>query len=158
MNIAHSRPDSILSLSFTESPQFINPELSDDSCRSVATEDSDGVQSLPIPLPQGRFMQTIGEQRGGFRYLTIVSNSNAPVGIMDVGVENTFMPHWENLRAYTGYFSTKDPQSNDPDFLTRLWYAGAYTVQTNTIDSHQARQFPCPEPKGEVYTLRRNSL
>lgn len=110
--------------------------------------DSDGVQSLPTPLQQGRFLQTIGEQRGGFRYLTLATGSDGPVEITDVGVENTFMPHWDNLRAYTGYFSTKDLHFHDPDFLTKLWYSGAYTVQTNTIDSHQARQLPCPEPKG----------
>lgn len=110
--------------------------------------DSDGVQSLPIPLQQGKFMQTVGQQRGGFRFMTIVSNSDAPVGITDVGVQNTFMPHWDDLRAYTGYFFTHDPNFHDPDFLTKLWYAGAYTVQTNTLDVHQARQQPCPRPHG----------
>lgn len=110
--------------------------------------DSDGVQSLPTPLKRGKFIQTIGEQRGGFRYLTIVTDSSGQVSIAGVGVECTFMPHWDDLRAYTGYFFAKDSKLDDTDFLTRLWYAGAYTVQTNTIDSHQARQFPCPLPKG----------
>lgn len=58
------------------------------------------------------------------------------------------MPHWDDLRAYTGYFFAHDPGFHDADFLTKLWYAGAYTVQTNTIDSHQARQQPCPAPQG----------
>jgi len=115
--------------------------------------DGDGVQSLPTPLLQGQFQQTIGQQRGGFRFLTIVSNSEAPVSISNVGVNSTFMPHWDDLTAYTGYFFTRDPNFHDPDFLTRLWYAGAYTVQTNTIDVHQARQQPCPRPKGKNLPL-----
>ncbi|KAF9440931.1 glycoside hydrolase family 78 protein [Macrolepiota fuliginosa MF-IS2] len=144
LTVAHATPDSRLSLSFTESAEFISPINSDDSCRTVATMNGDGVQSLPVPLQQGELMQTVAQQRGGFRFMTIVSNSDSPVSIADVGVQNTFMPHWDDLRAYTGYFFTHDPSFHDPDFLTRLWYAGAYTVQTNTIDVHQARQQPCP--------------
>ncbi|KAF9447500.1 glycoside hydrolase family 78 protein [Macrolepiota fuliginosa MF-IS2] len=144
LTVADATSDSRLSLSFTESAEFISPVDSDDSCRTVATMNGDGVQSLPVPLQQGELMQTVAQQRGGFRFMTIVSNSDSPVSIADVGVQNTFMPHWDDLRAYTGYFFTHDPSFHDPDFLTRLWYAGAYTVQTNTIDVHQARQQPCP--------------
>ncbi|EKM80982.1 hypothetical protein AGABI1DRAFT_37827 [Agaricus bisporus var. burnettii JB137-S8] len=141
-DVVHSTGDARLSLSFTESAEFISPLNSDDSCHSVFTMDGDGVQSLPVPLSTGKFMQTISQQRGGFRFMTIVSHSDGQIGIAGVGVENTFMPHWDDLRAYTGYFFTKDPNFHDPDFLTKLWYAGAYTVQTNTIDANQARQQP----------------
>lgn len=144
-NINRASPDAVLSLSFTESSEFINPAASDDTCLSGDTPHPDGVQTLPLPLRTGtNFMQTTGEQRGGFRFLTIVSNANAAVSISNVSVHLTFMPHWDELRAYTGYFSTQDPTFHDPDFLTKLWYAGAYTVQTNTIDVHQVRQQPCP--------------
>ncbi|KAG6839251.1 hypothetical protein C0991_004391 [Blastosporella zonata] len=112
--------------------------------------DSDGVQSLPFPLPLGIFTQTIGEQRGGFKYLTIVSNDDGPVSISNVSVHTTWMPHWDNLNEYSGYFFAHDPTFHDPDFLTKLWYAGAYTVQTNTIDSSQARQQPCPSTTGDM--------
>ncbi|KAG6827972.1 hypothetical protein H0H92_009798 [Tricholoma furcatifolium] len=139
--------DSSISLSFTESPEFISPLHSDDSCRAVSTMNSDGVQLLESPLSPGTFTQTIGEQRGGFRYLTILSN-NKPVTISNVSVQSTWMPHWDDLRAYNGYFFALDPTFHDPDFLTKLWYAGAYTVQTNTLDPHQARQQPCPSPTG----------
>ncbi|KAJ3575084.1 hypothetical protein NP233_g1337 [Leucocoprinus birnbaumii] len=148
LDVNQSTAGSKLSLSFSESAEFISPINSDDSCHTVPTMDSDGVQSLPVPLPKGQFKQTIAQQRGGFRFLTIVSNSDDPVSISNVGVENSFMPHWDDLTAYTGYFFTHDPNFHDPDFLTKLWYAGAYTVQTNTIDVHQARQQPCPSPKG----------
>ncbi|KAH0589089.1 hypothetical protein H2248_004860 [Termitomyces sp. 'cryptogamus'] len=148
LTVNKATPQSSISLSFTESSAFVSPLHSDDSCRAVPTMDSDGVQTLPFPLSPGTFVQTIGEQRGGFRYLTIVSNDNNPVTISNVSVHTTWMPHWDDLRAYNGYFFAHDPVFHDPDFLTKLWYAGAYTVQTNTIDSHQARQQPCPSPNG----------
>jgi hypothetical protein len=148
LTINNASSNSALSLSFTESSQFISPLHSDDTCHAVPTSDSDGVQALPFPLAAGIFTQTFGQQRGGFRYLTIVSNSDAPVTISNVSLHSTWMPHWNDLRAYTGYFFTHDPGFHDTEFLTKLWYAGAYTVQTNTIDSHQARQQPCPQPTG----------
>jgi hypothetical protein len=162
MTINDATSSSAFSFSFTESPEFISPTLSDDSCRFAATQNSDGVQSFGAPLTVGLITQTIGQQRGGFRYLTIVSNSADALTISNISLAITFMPHWDDLRAYPGYFFASDPGFHDEDFLTKLWYAGtcavhrelcvtpeclvlgAYTVQTNTIDSHQARQQPCP--------------
>ncbi|KAJ7653391.1 glycoside hydrolase family 78 protein [Mycena rosella] len=136
LTIIDATPSSQFSFSFTESPEFINPDHSDDSCHVVPTQDSDGVQSFRAPLTKGFLTQTIGQQRGGFRFLTIVSNSADALTISNISLAITFMPHWDNLRAYPGF--------HDVNFLTKLWYAGAYTVQTNTIDSHEARQQPCP--------------
>ncbi len=150
LHIDKATPQSALSLSFSESPQFISPLRSDDSCHAIASMDGDGVQSLPQPLNIGRFTQTIGQQRGGFRYLTIVSNSDAPVTISGVSLNITFMPHFDDLRDYSGYFSTEDPSFHDKNFLTKLWYAGAYTVQTNTFDVNEARQQPCPTQGAHV--------
>ncbi|KAJ7457363.1 glycoside hydrolase family 78 protein [Mycena latifolia] len=143
LTINDATPASQFSFSFTESAEFISPDRSDDSCHSVAAENSDGVQSFRAPLKKGLLTQTIGQQRGGFRFLTIVSNSADPLTISNISLAITFMPHWEDLRAYPGYFFAPDPGFHDVNFLTKLWYAGAYTVQTNTIDSHQARQQPC---------------
>ncbi|KAG6897894.1 hypothetical protein C0992_009378 [Termitomyces sp. T32_za158] len=148
LTVNRATPQSSLSLSFTESSEFISAFHSDDSCRTVPTMDSDGTQTLSFPLSPGTIIQTIGEQRGGFKYLTIVSNDDGAVTISNVSLHTTWMPHWDDLRAYNGYFFAHDPVSQDSDFLTKLWYAGAYTVQTNTIDSHQARQQPCPSPAG----------
>ena len=103
LHVDDSTADSRLSLSFTESTQFISPNNSDDSCRSISSMDGDGVQSLPVPLSQGQFQQTIGQQRGGFRFLTIVSNSEAPVSISNVGVHNTFMPHWQPTQVTSSH-------------------------------------------------------
>ncbi|KAJ7722663.1 glycoside hydrolase family 78 protein [Mycena maculata] len=148
MTINDATPLSQFSFSFTESPEFISPNTSDDSCQVSATENSDGVQSFRAPLAKGLLTQTIGQQRGGFRYLTIVSNSADPLTISNITLALTFMPHWDDLRAYSGYFFAPDPGFHDVDFLTKLWYTGAYTVQMNTIDSHQARQQPCPAGGG----------
>lgn len=150
LTVNRATPQSSLSLSFTESSEFISPLHSDDSCRSVPTMDSDGTQTL-FPLSPGTITQTIGEQRGGFKYLTIVSNDKGAITVSNVSLNTTWMPHWDDLRAYNGYFFARDPVFHDSDFLTKLWYAGAYTVQTNTIDSHQARQQPCPSPAGKFH-------
>ncbi|KAK7032676.1 glycoside hydrolase family 78 protein [Favolaschia claudopus] len=143
MTINDATPSSRFSFSFTESAEFISPNQSDDSCHSAATQNSDGVQSFRAPLRRGLLTQTIGQQRGGFRFLTIVSNDADPLTISNISLAITFMPHWDDLRAYRGYFFAPDPGFHDVNFLTKLWYAGAYTVQTNTIDSHQAREQPC---------------
>ncbi|KAK0241594.1 glycoside hydrolase family 78 protein [Armillaria nabsnona] len=112
-----------LALSFSESPLFISPHQSDDSCHYSLSMNGDGAQIIPLPAPSGK--------RGGFRYLTIATTTDNLVSISDVLVDITFMPHWNDLRAYSVF--------DDPDFLTKLWYSGAYTVQTNTIDPNQAR-------------------
>ncbi|KAF7292156.1 Glycoside hydrolase family 78 protein [Mycena indigotica] len=145
LTIESASPSSQLSLAFSESPQFISPLRSDDSCRTDASQSVDGVQTFPAPLVPGLLTQTVGKQRGGFRFLTIVANGSGALAISNVSLAITFMPHWDDLRAYSGYFFAKDPGFHDTDFLTKLWYAGAYTVQTNTIDSHQARQNCGPE-------------
>ncbi|KAJ7643589.1 glycoside hydrolase family 78 protein [Roridomyces roridus] len=132
------------SLAFTESAEFISPDTSDDSCQSAASHNTDGVNSFRAPLTEGLITQPTGQLRGGFRFLTIVLNSNDPLTISNITLAVTFMPHWDDLRAYPGYFFAPDPGFHDVNFLTKLWYAGAYTVQTNRIDSHQARQQPCP--------------
>ncbi|KAF5373193.1 hypothetical protein D9757_010559 [Collybiopsis confluens] len=47
-----------------------------------------------------------------------------------------------DMTAYTGYFYAKDSEFENEDFLTKLWYAGAYTVQTNTVPVNTGRQVP----------------
>lgn len=147
LNVDNATSSSAFSLSFTESPLFISPTESDDSSSTTFAENSDGVETVPAPLAVGLFTQPPGLLRGGFRYLTIVSNANDSLTISNVTLAITFMPHWgEDLTAYTGYFSAEDPVFSDSNFLTKLWYAGAYTVQTNTIGSNQARQNAGPTP------------
>ncbi|OBZ74807.1 hypothetical protein A0H81_05206 [Grifola frondosa] len=138
---------SSIALSFTESPMFISPLTSDDSSTSAINMSYDGVLQVPAPLSTGFWTQPSERLRGGFRFLTIVSTSNSPVTISNVSSEISFMPHVQNLRNYSGYFYASDPVFHDKDFLTKIWYSGAYTVQTNTIALHTGRQVPAvPSP------------
>jgi hypothetical protein len=77
--------------------------------------------------------------RGGFRYMTVflVTDDPTKVQIEDVSLEIGFQPTWPNLRAYQGYF-----HSNDELLLNRIWYSGAYTLQTNSVPVDTGRQVP----------------
>ncbi|KAJ7153315.1 Six-hairpin glycosidase [Mycena filopes] len=131
-----------LALSFSESPSFIRPTASDDSSFPDASTTYDGVLAVPAPLPAGLWTQPAFSLRGGFRFLTIVSTGADAVTLSNVSCAISFMPHVEDLRAYTGYFSAPDPGFHDPDFLTKIWMAGAYTVQTNTVALNTGREVP----------------
>ena len=66
-------------------------------------------------------------QRGGFRYLTLFQDPGGPVDVTGASVHFTFAPTMSDLRDYANYFYSNDP------LINRIWYAGAYTVQTNII-------------------------
>lgn len=153
MNIQPSSNDSSFSLSFTESPMFVNPLTSDDSGATSANMSYDGVLSVPAPLPEGFWTMPKSRLRGGFRFLTIVSNADAPVTISNVSVAISFSPNTPNLRDYSGYFYAKDPVFHDEDFLTKIWYAGAYTVQTNVLAVDEGRVPGVPYP-GKLLMLK----
>ncbi|KAI0314054.1 Six-hairpin glycosidase [Amylostereum chailletii] len=144
-NFENVTSSSAVSLSFTESPLFVRPYASDDAGSSAENMTVDGVEPVLAPLPTGFWTQPVQWLRGGFRYLTIVSNSDDPTTISNVSCAISFMPHFDNLRNYSGYFYAADPGSEDEDFLTKLWYAGAYTVQTNAIPVDQGRLLPSPD-------------
>ena len=76
--------------------------------------------------------------RGGFRYLTLFlsSGNDTTLAIQDVSLELGFEPTWSNLRAYQGYFHSND------DLLNKIWYSGAYTLQTNAVPVTTGRQVP----------------
>lgn len=142
LNVDTASPESRIALSFTESPLYISPTTSDDSAVQCANMSYDGVLALPIPLTTGYWTMSADRLRGGFRYLTIVSGADSPVTISNVSCSITFMPHWQDLRDYAGYFYALDPYSSDEDFLTKIWYSGAYTVQTVTIAVDTGRKDP----------------
>lgn len=134
-----SGDDVSLALAFAESPLLINPTLSDDSVYPVADMTSDGTEPIPGPLSQGLWTQPISWQRGGFRYLTVSLTAGDSVALYNVSVALTFSPNADGLRDYKGYFYTKDTVGEDQDLLTKIWYAGAYTIQTNIIAADQGR-------------------
>ena len=166
LNFENVSSTSSIALSFTESPVFISPITSDDSTYPSANQSYDGVLEVPSPLPSGFWTQPAERLRGGYRFLTIVSTSNDPVTISNVSCAISFAPHISNLREYNGYFYASDPAFHDKDFLTKvtkcflsrrfaarlnygkIWYAGAYTVQTNTVPLHTGRQIPMVSSPG----------
>jgi hypothetical protein len=76
--------------------------------------------------------------RGGFRYMTVflITDTATTVSISDIELEISFQPTWPNLRAYQGYFHSDD------ELLNRIWYAGAYTLQTNSVPVNTGRWVP----------------
>jgi hypothetical protein len=76
--------------------------------------------------------------RGGFRYLTLflITNGTISAAINDITLEIGFQPTWANLKAYQGYFHSND------DTLNKIWYSGAYTLQTNAVPVNYGRQVP----------------
>ncbi|KJA26502.1 glycoside hydrolase family 78 protein [Hypholoma sublateritium FD-334 SS-4] len=138
-------PAAALALSFTESPAFIRPNASDDSSFPAQNTTFDGVLRVDAPLASGRWTQPTYSLRGGFRYLTLVA-SGGEVTLADVSCAINFMPHVTDLRAYEGYFYALDEGAQDVDLLTKVWYAGAYTVQTNTVPLDTGREVPFAPP------------
>ncbi|KZT65106.1 glycoside hydrolase family 78 protein [Daedalea quercina L-15889] len=142
LNFVNVSEDSSIALSFTESPLFISPFNSDDSSYPSANMSYDGVLHVSAPLEAGYWTQPTAQLRGGYRFLTIASTSASAVSIANVSCEISFMPHVEDMRNYSGYFYASDPDFVDKNILTRLWYSGAYTVQTDTVPLDTGRQVP----------------
>ncbi|KAG8623700.1 hypothetical protein KVT40_008676 [Elsinoe batatas] len=77
--------------------------------------------------------------RGGFKYLTLfllTTDPEASITFDDISLEIAFEPTWANLRNYQGYFHSSD------ELLNRIWYAGAYTLQTNNAPPNTGRWVP----------------
>lgn len=76
--------------------------------------------------------------RGGFRYLSLflITNGSTTLDISNIELEIGFAPTWSNLQAYQGYFHCSDEE------LNKIWYSGAYTLQTNSVPTNTGRQVP----------------
>jgi hypothetical protein len=103
--------------------------------------------TLQAPLAQAHaagasVWQANSELRGGFRYLTIVNPGPGTLQVDGVSVGITFAPNMADLRAYPNYFYSDDP------LINRIWYAGAYTVQTNIIANDMGRVWNPAPPVG----------
>ncbi|POS82749.1 hypothetical protein EPUL_005691, partial [Erysiphe pulchra] len=131
----NSTQDAILKLAFSEAKNWVG-EWSDSSNGSF---NPDGALTANVTVTdEAIYEMPLGKLRGGFRYLTIFqeSMSNTTIHILNISLEISFQPDWPNLRAYKGYFSCSDP------LLTKIWYSGAYTLQTNAIPPSTGREFP----------------
>ena len=122
-----------LGLAFTESSQYVG--TSSDASNGGGGPDgaiyADVTPGSSWTMPQDKL-------RGGFRYLTLFDESGGTIALDDATLHITFTPTMQDLRDYDNYFHSNDPM------LNRIWYAGAYTVQTNTIDPTTGRVWGPP--------------
>ncbi|CAN9188782.1 unnamed protein product [Alternaria alternata] len=125
-----------IGLAFSEASTWIG-EWSDASNGKFAGRDGALYVNITSAGP-GTYTMPDEVMRGGFRYMTafLVTNTGTYVNITDVQLEISFQPTWSNLRAYQGYFHCND------ELLNRIWYAGAYTLQTNAVPSNTGRWVP----------------
>lgn len=143
-----SDSDQTIGLTYSELSTFISTTSSDGSNGGSNNEPPvtyavapAGRLSTQTSVPTGGTDSAgtpVSQLRGGFRYLTVVNQTAGAVDLTDVSLDIVFAPNVADLRAYPNYFSCDD------DLLTRVWYAGAYTVQTNIVASNQGRVWGPP--------------
>ena len=88
--------------------------------------------------PNSTYTMPTARLRGGFRYLTVFLRTSGFVELTGVSLNFTAAPGKANPAAYANFFYSND------NLLNRIWYAGAYTVQLNTIATNQGRAWPAP--------------
>ncbi|KAI9167940.1 Multifunctional cytochrome P450 monooxygenase af510 [Paramyrothecium foliicola] len=127
-----------LGLAFSEARDYIGMES--DSSRGD-DKDIDGALFHTISSAgPGKYIMPLGKLRDGFRYLTTFlknTDSISTLHIRNISLEITFQPTWIDLRAYQGYFYTENDQ-----LLNKIWYSGAWTVQTNCIHGKHGMKTP----------------
>jgi hypothetical protein len=125
-----------LGLAFTEARNFTG-YVSDESNGGSGP---DGAMYTNITSSSGNYTMPLEKLRGGFRYLSLfaLTDTSISINISAIELEISFQPAWSNLRAYSGYFDSSDT------LLNRIWYACAYTVQTNTVPPNTGREWPAP--------------
>ncbi|KAH7350613.1 putative alpha-L-rhamnosidase B [Rhexocercosporidium sp. MPI-PUGE-AT-0058] len=126
-----------LGLAFSEARNWTGRASDGSNGRYVPK--ADGALFAPVMTTfNGTYTMPDDRMRGGFRYLSIFTTSDHEINveITEVRLELSFQPTWSNLRAYAGYFHSSD------DLLNRIWYAGAYTLQTNAIPPNTGRAYP----------------
>ncbi|WP_405914973.1 MGH1-like glycoside hydrolase domain-containing protein [Streptomyces sp. NBC_00728] len=120
-------------LAFSESSLYVG----NNSDRSSGRDGEDGALYTTASA-NGTYTMPTAQLRGGFRYLTVFLDTSGWVDLNGVSLSFTAAPGKADPADYANYFSSSD------DLLNRIWYAGAYTVQLNTIASDQGRAWPPP--------------
>ncbi|KAL9054478.1 MAG: hypothetical protein Q9162_004124 [Coniocarpon cinnabarinum] len=127
-----------LGIAFSEAKNYVG--YNSDSSNG-AFKGPDGYLSAPLTPSSGTYTMPSAQLRGGFRYMTVFlltndTSASPSVSISNVTALNDFQPTWSNLKAYQGYFHSSS------DLLNRIWYAGAYTLQSNIVPPDTGRQVP----------------
>ncbi|MET9412305.1 alpha-L-rhamnosidase [Streptomyces sp. NPDC002935] len=120
-------------LAFSESSLYVGTN----SDRSSGRDGEDGALYAAASA-DGTYTMPTSRLRGGFRYLTVFLDTSGWVDLKGVSLDFTAAPGKTDPADYANYFHSSD------DLLNRIWYAGAYTVQLNTIASDQGRVWPPP--------------
>ncbi|OTB09608.1 glycoside hydrolase family 78 protein [Hypoxylon sp. CI-4A] len=137
-SVSSSGGKGALGLAFAESKNWTGP-VSDSSSGVYARTDGALYANFSST---GNYTYVMPDEqlRGGFRYLTLfLTGASSSVTITNVSLDLSFQPTWSDLRAYQGYFHSDD------DLLNKLWYSGAYTIQTNALHPSTGRAWPAPE-------------
>lgn len=126
-----------LGLAFSESKNWTGIYSDDSNGALDPKAQVDGALFYNIkPTTEANYTMPDAKMRGGFRYLTIFARGDIQITLHNITCELSFAPTWSNLRAYGGYFDSSDP------LLNKIWYSGAYTLQTNSVPSNSGRVFP----------------
>jgi hypothetical protein len=138
INYTASGPGQI-GLAFSEAKNWIG-EWSDSSNGKFKGPDGAIYANVETAGPN-RYVMEDRHLRGGFRYMTLFLKTprNSPttvINITDIKLELSIQPTWSYLQAYQGYFHCSD------ELLNKIWYAGAYTLQTNSVPVHTGRKVP----------------
>ncbi|GLZ10814.1 hypothetical protein Acsp04_10490 [Actinomadura sp. NBRC 104425] len=134
VSFASSQGAQRVGLAFSESSEYIDV-TSDASTGGPRSRD--GAVMVDV---DGRTTYTTPAKylRGGFRYLTVFLETAGSVDLDGVSVHYTAAPKMKNPADYANYFYSSD------DLLNRIWYAGAYTIQLNTISPKTGRVWEAP--------------
>ena len=122
-----------LGLAFSESSLYVGTS----SDASNGGSGADGAIYAAV-TGAGSYTMPTDKLRGGFRYLTLFLNSSGWVDLNGVSLNFTASPNMSNPSAYPDYFYSNDT------LLNQIWYAGAYTVQMDTISPTQGRVWGPP--------------
>jgi hypothetical protein len=134
-------------LAFSESSQYVGENSDLSSGAAYSPPGSDGAIYTTVNGATSYTMPT-DKLRGGFRYLTVFLSSTGWVDLNGVSLDFTAVPDMSDPQNYPNYFYSND------QLLNQIWYAGAYTVQLDSIDPNQGRVWPAPasgwENNGDV--------
>ena len=134
-----SKTQQDVGLAFTESSEYIGTtsDLSSGGSGTFSLPGTDGALTTTV---KGKTTYTVpaAQLRGGFRYLTVFMASSGYVELSGVSLDYTASPEMSDPKSYTNYFYSND------SLLNQIWYAGAYTVQMDTISSDQGRVWGPP--------------
>ncbi len=127
-----------LGMAFSESSQFAGPASDASGGENTG---NDGYVSVPVG-GAGSYTVPTRYLRGGFRYLTLFMVSGGSVKLNGVSLHFTAAPDLARPNVYPDYFISSDA------LLNRIWYAGAYTVELDTIPPDEARTGSAPPGGG----------